>query len=309
MAQDLSIESPDDFYLITTRTIGSRLWFIKNQLLEVMILSFLAKYVSKLAVELYAFILMGNHYHLIVRFPRRNKSRFVQCFNAIVARLVATHVPNLDSGGLWARRARCQLLGTTDDVLHWFFYTALNPVNSGLVLRISDYSLYNSFSDAIHGKTRAFQLLDRTLYNNRKRSNPRVTQNECMETFVLEFKRLPGFEHLSADEYRREMLRQLEERRVLAIKERQTRGLGFATESQIRATKPGDKPQTTKMSSRDSHRPICLSLCRETRKRVTDWYFSVLRAYREASMRYRAGDFGVRFPPGTYKPPMAALPT
>ena len=78
MAYPLRLESADEIWHITTRTNGSKLWFVNNKALEYLILAYLAKYTKLYGVKLYAFILMGNHYHLIAKFPESNKAGFMQ---------------------------------------------------------------------------------------------------------------------------------------------------------------------------------------------------------------------------------------
>ena len=93
MSRDLSFEDPELTFFITTRTIASRLWFVNNRKLHRKVAAFLAKYQRKFGVILYAFIIMGNHYHLVARFPRGNKAKFLKAFNSIFARLVEKMVP------------------------------------------------------------------------------------------------------------------------------------------------------------------------------------------------------------------------
>lgn len=302
MAQDLSIEDPDTTFFITSRTIGSRLWLMNNPILEKLILSFLAKYQSRYGVELYAFILMGNHYHLVARFPQANKAAFVRSFNSIVARLVGTHAKGADGGRVWARRARCQVLPRPEDIAHWVMYSALNPVSSGLVKKISDYPSYNSFSDAIHSKERNFDLVNWEEFNSRKRFNSKLTAEDCSSTYTLKFSRLPGCEKMSPKTYREHMLTKAEQQRLKLVKARIDSGKGFATKEALLATKVGSKPKSTKKGDRFTKRPLVLTLCAEARSQCLEKYFSILHAFRKASLRFRSGMLRTVFPAGTYRP-------
>lgn len=305
MAQDLSIEDKETVFFTTSRTIGSRLWFINNPQLEDRILAYLAKYSTIYGVILYGFKLMGNHYHLKAAYPNANRAEFLRALNSMIARLTILLAPGHDGGKVWARRARSQFLLNSEDLENWFFYSALNAVSSGLARRISDDAQYNSFSDAISGRVRSFKVVNWEDYNNRIRFNPKLTIEECTETYELRFERLPGYEELSHKQYQSMMLGKLEERRQRIIKERTDAGLGFATTEQLRATKPGSKPRTTKTSTRYSPRPLCLTLCKESKERFLSWYFDLLARFRAASEKFRRGDLMVEFPPGTYRPPNA----
>jgi REP element-mobilizing transposase RayT len=305
MAQDLSIEYPDDVVFITTRTIGSKLWFVNNPPLEEKIKAFLAKYANEYGALLYAFVLVGNHIHIEAKFPQRNRSAFIRDFNSMVARLVNTHCDTFIDGRLWARRARTQVVPNDEDVLHWFFYAALNPVSSGLVERISDYPSYNSFSDAIAGITQTYKLVDWTDYNNRRRYNSKLTIKECTHSYELRYERLPGYEDMSRQEYKKLMLTELEKRRVEAVEKRRLAGKGFAGEKALKATVPGSCPHSTKTSMRHSRRPLVLTLCKVTRAQFLEQYFNLLRWYKDASKQFRGGELLVEFPPRTYRPPLA----
>ena len=302
MAQDLSYEDPDAAWFITIRTIGSRLWFVNNPLLEWYILAFLAKYQQKFGVILHGFVLLGNHWHMVARFPRSNKSAFLRAFDSMVAKLVNSHVPKFYGGKLWARPARPQLLPEAADVEHWMLYAVLNPIKHGLVQKCSDYPGYNSFSDSISGVKRKFKLVDWTDFNNRKRGNSSLTKEDCTKTYELVFTPLPGYEHLSHKEYREVMLKKAEKRRCQLIEERLAKGQGFAGLEALQKTEPGSPPKATKKSTRHTKRPLVLSLSREAKDIFVNRYFRLLEAYREASKRYRAGDLTVEFPPGTYRP-------
>lgn len=309
MAQPLSIETPDDIVMITTRTQNSRLWFIKNPKLEGRALAYLAKYVAKYSAKLYSYKFMGHHYHLMVSFPLGNKAAFKRDFNARVAVLTNALVETFEGGRVWGRRASTQILPNQEDQEHWFFYMALNEVSSGQVQRISEDEHYNSFSDAISGIVRKHKVFRQSDYNNHKRTNPKVRRQDYIETYELRFERLPGYESLSQSEYRTLMLEKLERRRVEIVASRRAEGKGFATAEHRAARMPGDRPVQTKTSSRESNRPICLTLCSATRRRMLEWYFSIRDAYREASKCFRAGMMNVEFPPGTYRPSIPVLVT
>ncbi len=302
MGYDLSIENPNHAFFITTRTLNSRLWFVNNRDLERMVLAHLAKFQQAYQVVIYGFVMMGNHYHLLAAFPLGNKAAFLRDFNSIFAKLTSSRVSAHPGGKLWARRARSQLVPNPEDVKNWFFYLSLNPVSSGLVDRISDYAPYNSFSDAVSGREREFKLVDWSDFNNRRRTNRKLTRADCTKIYRLKYTRLPGCEHMSADDYRMKLLGELEQRRTEIVAQRIVQGLGFAGKAKLRKIRPGAAPQSTKTSSRNSRRPLVLTLCRETRSICIAMYFSVLAAYREVSKRYRAGERDLSFPPGTYAP-------
>lgn len=304
MSQPLRIEDPKTIWFITTRTIRSRLWFVNNLTLQNRVLAYLAKYQSLFGVELFAFVLMGNHYHLIARFPKGNKASFMKAFNGIFARLVGYHVPSFREGKLWARRYSAQLLPRDEDVKHWFFYCALNPVLSGIAERISDHLSYNSFSDATSDRIKTFRVLNGEAFNAARRYNPNVSKSDFIETYPLKFSRLPGCNESPLIAYKKELLDNLEARRCEAIKNRFESGKGFARLTDMRNLRSGALPRTTKTSHRYSFRPLVLSTCSKIRDQFLGIYFDLLGRFKEASKEYLSGNSDVSFPSYTYRPPL-----
>jgi len=299
---DLSFEDEDFCFFSTTRTINSRLWFINNPKLVERILAYLAKYQETYGVVIYAFVLMGNHYHLLAKFPRKNKALFFRDFNGIVAKLVSRHVKEFEGGKLWARRVRSQVVPNPEDIKDRFFYAALNPVNAGIARKLSEYESYNSFQLALRDRQQTFKVVDWERYNSRRRFNVELTPKDFTREYTLRYSRLPTYEDLKKSDYVNKMLEELEARRRLLVQKRLTEGKGFAPRELLRKQQPGAKPKSTKTSTRGSHRPLVLTLCRETKERFLDWYFSLRNSYILASKTFRAGLLTAIFPAGTYRP-------
>jgi REP element-mobilizing transposase RayT len=302
MAQDLSYENPNLCFFGTTRTQNSRLWFINNPKLEQRILAYLARYQELYGVTIYAFVIMGNHYHLLAKFPRSNKAAFFQAFNAIIAKLTNHYVDAFEGGRLWARRVRVQAVPRNEDIENEFFYSALNPVSSGLTRLVSSYRSYSSFTDAVYDRRKTFTVINWAEYNNRKRFNPNIKPQDYASKHTLTYSRLPGYEDMTKAEYIKVMHKKLEENRTRAIEKRLSEGKGFANVESLAKQTAGARPRATKNSKRDTHRPLVLTLCMKTKEQFLSWYFSMLEAYRLASRHFRAGDSNHEFPRGTYQP-------
>ena len=245
---------------------------------------------------------MGNHYHLLALFPNGNKAAFFRDFNGMISKLTKSRVEMFEGGKLWARRVRSQVVPNNEDILDRFLYTALNPVAAGLVHKMSEYPAYNSFSDAIRGRTRSFKVIEWHKYNNLKRKRSNITIAEFTKYHKLTFARLPGYEGMSQREYVNFMNAEAERRRVEVVKKRREAGFGFATVEKLKAQEPGAKPRFTKTSTRETHRPLVLTRCRETRKQFHDWYFGILAEFKLAASKFRKGMLTIEFPPGTYRP-------
>ena len=302
------IESAEYASFLTTRARNSELWFVNNQNLEDAILGYVAKYAKRYDVVLYAFAIEGNHIQSPAHFPELNRASFMRDLNSSIARAVPRHTPEYPGGRFWGRRYSQEFVPGDEDLEEQFFYTVLQPVQDGLVERISDYPGYNCFHDAVWGIKRKFKVVQWGAYNAAKRYNSRVRFKDYVETVELSYERLPGYEHLSQREYALLMTEKLEKRRVEIVKARLAEGLGFAGNKALRETRRGATPRSTKRSTKTSHRPRVLSICNKRRAQCKTWYFHIYFLYKDSSHRYRQRQPQVVFPSGTYPPwlPLAA---
>ena len=304
MAEQLKISIPNEVCLTTIRTQKSKLWFVNNKAFEEELLGYLAKYQQDYGVIIYAFILMGNHYHMIAKFPKGNRHKFKQAFNRIFSNLLKRHTRSYTGGNVWARRYRPQALLEQKDILHWFFYSVLNPISSGLVQSIDDYFNFNSFSMSLTGEIKTYMLIDWRDYKNRKRYNRKLKPEDCSKEYKLEFSRLPGYEDQTQDEYKAFLLEECTKRTNEKIQARIDNKQGFLRKDKLHKIKAGISPKHTKTSNRQTHRPLALSLNSRAITEYLEGYFNTCRSYQQASHLYRKGFLNTRFPTGTFRPPM-----
>ena len=296
------IESKELSSFLTTRSRNSELWFINNRELEDAILGYTAKFAERYGVKLYALAIEGNHNQAPALFPRGNRADFMRDWNSAIARAVPRYTPQYTGGRLWARRYSSEFLPGNADVEEYFFYTVLQPVQDGLVEKISEYPGYNCFHDAVWGVERKYKVVRWAEYNDAKRYKKNISIKDYTDIAILKYERLPGYEKLSQREYAKLMNEKLEERRIKIVKERYSQGLGFAGREALLKTPRGAMPRRTKTSTINSHRPRVLSICSDRRAKYIEWYFNIYFAYKDASKQYRAGKLDVEFPQGTYRP-------
>lgn len=303
-SQPLRIEDPRFSSFTTSRTQQSRLWFVNNRGLEERILGYGAKYQQKYQVTLYAFVFSGDHVHTASHFPGSNRACFFRDLNARTAEAVRALVPEYRGGSLFGRRYSAELMLSAEDIEDRFFYCALQPVKVGLAAHIRDYPGYNSFHDAINARVKKYKVIDWTGYRIARRLGLKPKVKDYTTQYELTFSRLPGYEHLSQEEYKELMLEKLEQRRLKLVQEWEEKGHVFPTKEALRRVRPGSYPRHTKTSQRHDYRPLFLSKFREIRAWCKEYFFSVATAYKQASERYRAGELNVTFPPYTYPPPI-----
>ena len=295
MSQQLSIEVEDIAVHTSIRTQKSELWFINNPLLVNEVKAYLAKYVFKYGVHLYAAEIMGNHIHIVAKYPNKNRADFKRDFFSQVARITKRRT-TFGEGKLWSGRSSDQFLPNNEDILYYFYYVVLNPISSGVTRHIKSYKGLNLFDDIIQKQNLKYQVINYADFANRKRYNQDLQLQDCVEEYSLKCHRLPGYESLSENEYLQFLKNELKIRSAAAIETRIKEGKGFLENKKLIV---GSHPRETKKSKL---KPIVLSLCYESKMLMLEWYKSIRKWFIESSHRYRNGELEVLFPSGTYRP-------
>jgi len=303
MAGIIKPEFPNEVVFITSRTILSRLWFKLTPQLCDFFHAALARYQEIYQVEIYAFCLMGNHYHLLARFPKGNRALFERDFNSIIARALPRLVKGFPGGKLWARPYKLQIVPDYPDIVDRFLYTVLNPVSSGITTNPTSLNRPNALSIIKEGGERICRWFNRTNYENAKRRNPNVDKERYYTNHTLRISRLPGMKTLPNSQYVAMIEELVAERRNNILKDRRSKGFGFLGEKILESQKAGVKPRHTKTSTRESQNPLVLSLCHKTRQRVLKLYLDIVERYKVASYKFRNRIEGFEFPTNTYMPP------
>lgn len=128
------IDFPDALYHVTSRGNGRATIFHDDADCE-RFLAQLAHHLRLANVHLFAYVLMGNHFHLLVRTPRANLSRFMQ-------RLLSSFAPyarykHRRPGHLFQGRFKAKLIEDETYLLAVSRYIHLNPVKIAAARRWS----------------------------------------------------------------------------------------------------------------------------------------------------------------------------
>jgi len=109
-------------------------------------LTTLSEMAERFEVEVCAYVLMGNHYHLLLRTRRANLSRAMQWFG--VAYTSRFNIKNQKSGHLFQGRFKSILVENDAYMLQLSYYIHNNPLRAGMVKRLADYrwSSYTAYA-------------------------------------------------------------------------------------------------------------------------------------------------------------------
>jgi REP element-mobilizing transposase RayT len=136
MARPLRILYEGAFYHITARGNEEKKIFQSHKDYE-KFLSYLSDAFHKFSMVLHAFVLMTNHYHLIVESPKANLSSFMHALNS--AYMAYFNIKRGRSGHLFQRRYKAFINDKNHYLLELSRYLHLNPVRAGMTERPEDY--------------------------------------------------------------------------------------------------------------------------------------------------------------------------
>ncbi len=100
-------------------------------------------------VEIISFVLMGNHYHLMVQTPKGNLDLFMYEFNKRLALRIKTQTGQINR--IFGGRYKWCLIESQKYFMNCYKYIYQNPIRAGLVNRCEDYP--HSTLQSILGKS------------------------------------------------------------------------------------------------------------------------------------------------------------
>jgi REP element-mobilizing transposase RayT len=136
MARPIRLELPDAIYHVTTRGNGGGDIFADDQDRQ-QFLTVLAEVVSRAGWIVYAYVLMDNHYHLLIETPNSNLSRGMRQLNGVYTqRFNSRHGTG---GQVFQGRFKAILVERNGFLLELCRYIVLNPLRLKAVKNISRY--------------------------------------------------------------------------------------------------------------------------------------------------------------------------
>jgi len=104
---------------------------------RILFLDLMGKTVELFNIEIYAYVLMTNHYHVLLKTNESNLSRSMQWFGATYTRRF--NLRHKRSGHLFQGRFKSFLVQSDGYVLRLSCYIHRNPLRAGRVERLSEY--------------------------------------------------------------------------------------------------------------------------------------------------------------------------
>lgn len=142
MPRPLRIQYSNAWYHVMNRGLGGQKIF-KNNAHRYLFLETLIECERMFNIEVHAYCLMGNHYHLLLRTPDSNLSRAMRHLNGVYTQKFNRMVKT--DGPLFRGRYKSQLIEEDNYLLIVSRYIHLNPVEAKLVDNPADYA-WSSYS-------------------------------------------------------------------------------------------------------------------------------------------------------------------
>lgn len=136
MARPIRLEFPDAIYHVTTRGDGGEDIFLDDQDRQ-LFLTVLGEAVLRSGWIIHAYVIMNNHYHLVIETPLANLSRGMRQLNGVYTqRFNSLHGTG---GRVFQGRFKAVLIERNGYVLDVCRYVVLNPLRLKAVKNISRY--------------------------------------------------------------------------------------------------------------------------------------------------------------------------
>ncbi|MBC2695620.1 MAG: transposase [Desulfobacteraceae bacterium] len=145
MARQWRIEYKGALYHVLSRG-NQRQPIFRDDNDRTMFLDIIAEASERFLIEIYAYVLMENHYHLLFKTVEPNLSKTMQWIGTTYTRRF--NLRHGESGHLFQGRFKSIIVGNDAYLSQLSYYIHRNPLRAGMVDRLADYqwSSYNAYA-------------------------------------------------------------------------------------------------------------------------------------------------------------------
>ncbi len=137
MSRPQRIEFEDAYYHVMNRG-ARRCDIFDDDIDRRSFLDILGEASQRFSLEVHAYCLMNNHYHLLLKTPRGNLSRIMRHINGVYTQRYNRR--RKVDGSLFRGRYKAILVDSDSYLLHLSKYIHLNPLSANMVSSLEEYT-------------------------------------------------------------------------------------------------------------------------------------------------------------------------
>lgn len=189
MTRPLRIEFPDAYYHVMNRGRGYQDIYQNEADFELFIQT-LREACAQFRIEVHAYCLMNNHYHLLIKTPFANLGRAMRHINGVYTQRY-NRLKKTD-GPLFRGRYKAIVVDSDEYLLHLSKYIHLNPLEAKIVERLEDYP-WSSYLTYVGKKLVDNFIITNEIYgqlsgcSNKSQSYYDFMNNGCMNDDIKRF--------------------------------------------------------------------------------------------------------------------------
>ena len=299
MARNIRHFEPEGVYFITNRCAGGRFLLTPGSEVNRIIKGAMARYAARYDIELFGWLFMGNHFHLIPR----SRSLRIPDFMRDMQRNISYEIQQLRddwNSPVFPERYKCEPILDDAALRQKINYTLINPVRAGLVRHPSNWPGVTSYGLYRRGGSEEAWYLDRKRLRALKRKSKEgaVDPRRAMLSYDLELTAPPALQDRSLVEAGREVLSDVDATCRKWVEKQRLSTSDFLGATAVRRQDPLGRPSEPP----EGAEPLCHTTIPRKAKEYRRQFANVTNRYREALRRWREGEETVSFPPGTYPP-------
>jgi putative transposase len=176
-------------HFITNRTEHEMLLLLPTERITEIVQCWFARALCRFGqgLEVYAFIFLSNHFHLLVNDTKGTLAAFMWYFQGNVAKAVNKELGR--TGRFWSREYDDVIVDGDAALIDRYAYTIGNAVKAGLVDKSEEWLGWSSLKVALLDGRYCFKMLNRTKLHNATRRGQKVDVSKFIEKW--EFKLTP----------------------------------------------------------------------------------------------------------------------
>lgn len=296
----IRIWEPEGIYFVTNRCI-EEMYMMRpggvQKEVQRICLACLAWAAQKHDVEVFSYVFMSNHFHLLVRALSQNLSEFMRDFQRELAARLNRHWGR--TGTMFPRPFDAPKVIGEAEFLRRMTYIVNNPCHSNLVHHPKDWPGVSSWRSHVSGEAQVGRLIDYKELRRLRRKDESATREQAMRHDELHLAKPPMWEDKSDKEVNEKLVDLIEEEAKALQKERARRREKVVGPKKITQRNFRDRPRSPKRSPRVK----CLSSDAQERRDYLSARRRTVDIQKRAMRKWRGkGKTRPKFPPGTFPP-------